>query len=175
MLLRLLYQYIGPGMSYSFGGSEHDNSVLPHIAFPVKQAMQHVVVTPAGSDPPRLGQPFIESDESRRQRKADADRTNDFWDLDSTYSMSFASSCVDLPTWRILYPRSIALSTFWGNSPLRLVVYERDGGDKIGNNKYLFSLQVEFLGFPADQRATTLNEGKEIKQEVILGDKNLIS
>jgi len=170
VLLRLLSQYVGPDMSYSFGGK--NDSVLPHIAFPLKQAMQEVVVTPAGSTPPSLGLPFNESDESKSLRKA---MSADEFNLDSTYSMSFASSCVDLPTWTARYPRSIALSTFWGNSPLRLVVYEKGSGDvQKAGNKYLLSIQLKFLGLEADSsRSEESRHVYGMEQKVI--DANRLS
>lgn len=146
LLLRLLSQCIGP-VTYSFGGK--GSQELPHISFPMKQAMENVIVTPAGAKPPVMGQRFVESEESISRRKiSTANGGVDEWDFGSIYSMSFASSCVDLPTWQAVYPHNLNLSTFWGDSPLRLVVYEKElaEGETVPaqkhGNKYLFSLQV---------------------------------
>lgn len=151
LFLRLLSRYVGPGMSYSFGGKDNTTKdELPHISFPLKTAMENVVVTRAGSTPPSMGQPFVESKQSISERMVSSVKIND-WNLDDTYSMSFTSSCVDLPTWHVLDPCSVNLSTFWGDSALRLVVYEKGGADNASvdsrkqENKYLLSLQVRHV------------------------------
>lgn len=147
VLLNFLMKYIGNDLAYSFGGKDKDGrDELPHIAFPLKTAMNDVIVTPAGEIPPPMGAPFVETNESRTLRKASTD-TND-WSLVDTYSMSFTASSLDLPTWQVLYPYDTSLSLFWGDSPLRLVIYEkgeqRDGNAQLSQdaNNYLFALQV---------------------------------
>lgn len=147
LLLKILVKYIGPDLEYSFGGTtatgRHE---LPHISFPLKTAMYNVITTPAGEAPPPMGEPFVETEESRTLRKACTD-TNP-WSLDDIYSMSFSTCSLDLTSWKVLHPYETSLSLFWGASPLRLVIYEKgEQGDKNvqtlqDDNNYLLALQA---------------------------------
>jgi len=149
VLLKLLAKYIGPNVSHSYGGKDvSGRHVLPHIAFPLKTAMYNVIVTPVGATPPTMGELFNETTESRAVRKASTDMND--WNVEDTYSMSFSGSCIDLPTWRVLDPFEMSLSTFWGKSPLRLVIYEQGEAGNVQTvqdaNNYLLALQMKFLG-----------------------------
>lgn len=165
-LIKLLSQYIGPNMAYSFGGKSSSGIYeLSHIAFPLKTAMQHVIVTPAGATPPRMGEPFVKETGSKSLREVSTD--TDDWDTECTYSMSFSSSCLDLPTWRVVDPYDTSLSLFWGDSPLRLVIYEK-GDTREGHvetvqdaNNYLLALQIKFLGLSPDSRKIVIQQEKE--------------
>lgn len=151
-LLKGLVKFIGPNIEYSFGGKDSSGqNELAHISFPLQTAMYDIVRTSPGETPPPMGQPFVEAEESRALRKASAD-THD-WSLEDTYSMSFGGSSIDLPTWSVLYPCEASLSWFWGNSPLRLVIYEKgeqqqqqleEENIQVSHNanNYLFALQV---------------------------------
>jgi hypothetical protein len=127
-------------LEYSFG-SKTGTKELPFISFPLKSAMYNVIVTPFGETPPRMGEPFAETEQSRSSRKESLDTNT--WSLEDTYSMSFTASSMDLTTWKVLYPYETSLNLFWGDSPLRLVIYEK-GGQRDENN-YLFALQVRHV------------------------------
>jgi hypothetical protein len=72
------------------------------------------------------------------------------WSLNETYSMSFAASSINLTTWKVLCPFETNLSLFWGESLLRLIIYEKgtqqDNANNCDNhqttNNYLLALQV---------------------------------
>ena len=126
-LLKLLVRFIGNDLEYSFGSTKAtEGSRLPFISFPLKTAMNDIIVTPSGEAPPRMGEAFVETEttESRTLRKGSSTDAKD-WSLEDTYSMSFTASSIDLTTWKVLYPFETNLSLFWGNSPLRLVIYEK--------------------------------------------------
>jgi hypothetical protein len=148
-LLKLLVRCIGNDLEYSFGGSMDGG--LPFISFPMKTAMNDIIVTPAGETPPRVGQPFVETKKSWNMQKDSSTEDAKHWSLNETYSMSFAASSIDLTTWKVLCPFEANLSLFWGESPLRLVIYEKgtrqdNNADNCDNhqttNNYLLALQV---------------------------------
>lgn len=156
-LIKLLVRYIGNDLEYSFGNTTNatGESKLPFISFPLKTAMNDVIVTPFGEVPPQMGEPFIETNESRTIRKRSAIDAQ-HWSLEDTYSMSFTASSLDLTTWKVFYPFETNLSLFWGNSPLRLVIYEKgephghQGIVDTNSNNYLLALQVKFVGLQKD-------------------------
>lgn len=130
LLLKLLSRNIGGNMSYSFGGRKGGNDGVverPHIAFPVAGAM------------------VVDSHEADT-----ATTSTDTWDTDSTHSFMYCASSIDLVTWNVTYPFKMEVGKFWGNSPLRLVIYEKKDHQR-GNN-YLFDLQISFQ--PASQKET---------------------
>lgn len=134
VLLQLL-RTIGSNMHYSFGNDKE----LPHIVFPAHDAMDHVIVTKPGQQPPKLGEPFLD---------ATSQNPNN-WNCEDTYSMSFRSARVDLPSWRMVnlgVLQDALLETYWGKSKLRLVIYENCGDEQrhvFEENNYLLALQVE--------------------------------
>jgi hypothetical protein len=144
LLLMLLSKSMGSNMTYSFGTDKE----LPHISFPLHTGMEHVVLADEGASIPRIGTPFVESEESKIRRRAD-----DFqdWDADKVYSMSYSAGSIDLPAWKVLFPFEMDLSRFWGDSAMRLVIYEDKGDDEEGEKAYLFNLQLTHLPTPKVQ------------------------
>uniref|UniRef100_A0A6U6J9H7 PH domain-containing protein n=1 Tax=Odontella aurita TaxID=265563 RepID=A0A6U6J9H7_9STRA len=70
--------------------------------------------------------------------------------------MSFNSMYLDLPTWHLRslpMMKDIDLRTFWGDSLLRIVIYEKvcnpsESRHLTKENTYFFSIETEFLGVP---------------------------
>jgi hypothetical protein len=124
LLLRLLASNIGTNMFYSFGGERGRNKnkeagvEYPHIAFPVESAM------------------------SIDQDLDGSSCSPDVWDTDTVYSLMYCASSIDLASWKVTYPFEMDVRKFWGDSPLRLVIYEKptDGQE---HNNYVFELQLE--------------------------------
>ena len=143
ILIKCLSQFFSD-FSHSFGNKEETE--FPRIAAPAHRAFERLVVTPPGKDPPVIGgDPFQESDSERSER---IKSSNWEWDTESTYSFSFYSMYVDLPTWRVVNLKvsgNIDLSTLWGDSALRIVLYEHMGGKHHfkKENKYAMVLQIK--------------------------------
>lgn len=148
VLLRLVESF-NKNMHYSFGDSE--GKELAHIVAPAYTFFERFIATPPGQTPPSMDEPFEESPESIAYRK----KTNSFgeWNTTDTYSFSFYSMYIDLPTWQLVgLPASgdLSLTTFWGQSSLSIGMYEKTGVavkqhcQKL--NRYAFSLQLKFLG-----------------------------
>jgi hypothetical protein len=142
ILLRLLSRHVGANLAHSFGTDDE----LPHISFPLITAMDKVVITKPHEHVPTLGQPFVESHELKQRRMSSA-KSVDKWNLEDTYSMSYSADSIDLSRWRIVYPCELNLGNLWGNSALRLIVYEKD--QETEKNNYLVALQMKFLGVPS--------------------------
>jgi Protein of unknown function (DUF1769) len=137
VLLRLLSRNIGGNMSYSFGGrkgrtDDRDPVERPHITFPVATAMTVDI-------------------ESNGPTGASANT----WDTETTYTFVYCASSIDLATWKVTYPFEMDVQQFWGDSPLRLVIYEKS--EKQRDNSYLFELQLEHHPIhQVDENRTTL-------------------
>ena len=160
---------------YSFGneGKEKARVVVPAHTF-----FDHVVVTPHGDLPPSILEPLVEPKETidrrlKQQQKQSREvshsqqdtfffanklsnqETNPWtWNITDTYSMSFCTSNIDLPTWSLIdVPQlgDIGLKAFIGNSMLRFVMYENlnlpEKGTYHSQNllRYAFVVQVSSL------------------------------
>lgn len=165
---------IGKNMHYSFGDKK--SIELPHIVFPAWTSFDALVVTKPGDTPPPMGEEFPESKESVAARKASGSVGE--WNMENTYSMSFHSMYVDIPTWRLVniaVMRDTNLRTFWGESLLRIVVYEKGGSKNEprhiqDQNKYLVGVQMKFLGVRALEDAGKGN-GKPEGEDSLPWDK----
>jgi len=166
ILLKLMGRFY-PDMHHSFGDKQ--NVEQAHIVFPAWQFFGNIIATKPGDIPPPISQPFAEPQESINARKA-SDGTGK-WNTDDTFSLSFHTMNLDLPTWRavqIPVTRDLDLRTFWGNSLLSIVLYEtRDLGREKRhikkNNTYFCSVQVKFLGNDAaSDSGDVLNEDEDI-------------
>ena len=77
---------------------------------------------------------------------------------------------LDLPIWHLVnLPTSdIDLSQFWGDSSLRIVVYENDNVIK-GNrhlrqdNRYIAGIQVQYLGFKDDESIADMIDENDVR------------
>ena len=143
VLLRLVDSF-NSNVHSSFG----DAKERAHIVVPAYTFFERIVVTPPGETPPPMTEVFPESAESiaARQKKPSLGQ----WNTSDTYSLSFYSMYIDLPTWKLVsLPVSgdISLKTFWGNSLLRICMYEKDNRNKRhlhDLNKYAFAVQVGY-------------------------------
>lgn len=151
LLLRLVSKAVPGTMHYSFG--DKNNNELPHISFPAWTLFDKVVVTEDGETPPPLGPEMLpETKQASAARKRSGE--SGIWNTTDTYSFSYHSMYLDLPIWHLVnLPTSdIDLSQFWGDSSLRIVVYENDNASK-GNkhlrrdNRYIAGIQAQYLGF----------------------------
>lgn len=145
ILLKLVKSF-APDTHYSFG--DNGAKEKPHIVIPAWSFFDRLVVTKPGEEPPELGQDFFEPEESVVARKNLKSRAQ--WNTDDTYSMSFYSMYMDLVKWQIVQlpvTSDIDLKTFWGNSFLRIVLYEnntpmRDARHLQKDNTYFFVIEV---------------------------------
>jgi hypothetical protein len=144
MLLKLV-ESCNSNVHYSFGDGKGEK---PHIVAPAYTFFERVLATPPGETPPPMDLFFEESIESISRRKTC--KSNGEWNTTDTYSLSFYSMYIDLPTWKLVgLPVSgdISLKTFWGNSLLSICMYEKTGTEKQHLqqfNRYGFAVQVSW-------------------------------
>jgi hypothetical protein len=130
------------GVHSAFG----DVTEPAHIVAPALGFFERIVVTPPGSPLPRLDDDIVESAESMAERKNTRSVGN--WNTVDTYTFSFYSMNIDLPTWSLVgLPVSgdVSLTTFWGDSALKICMYEKLGSDRQHRTdtiRYVFALQV---------------------------------
>mmetsp|Transcript_10318 Transcript_10318/g.29006 ORF Transcript_10318/g.29006 Transcript_10318/m.29006 type:complete len:1103 (+) Transcript_10318:44-3352(+) len=151
LLLRLVSKAVPGDMHYSFGDKNNDE--LPHISFPAWTLFDKVVVSKEGETPPPLGPEVLPETNSVARKRSG--QVGD-WNTTDTYSFSYHSMYLDLPIWHVVnLPTSdIDLSQFWGESKLRIVVYENDSGNGKHlqrDNRYIAGIQAQYLGFKDDQ------------------------
>jgi len=123
MLLNFM-QRLMADIHYSFGDSS--NNEYSHIVFPLKN-IDRLVITKEGETPPKLGSVIHETEDSIAKRKSLREHEFREWNVTDTYTMSFNTMYVDLPTWQIVnvpIMKDMDLRTFWGESQLRMVAYE---------------------------------------------------
>lgn len=115
-------------LHYSFGDvqtlKDHE---IPHLVAPMFPTMDKILVTPLGSTPPKLGTPFQENLDYRKQRIKYKSLADANIDLTTTYSFSVNTSGIDLPAWKFVnipMCRPMDMSGFFGDSAIRLVAYE---------------------------------------------------
>jgi hypothetical protein len=127
-----------------------------HIVVPAYTFFERVIATPPGETPPSLGDlndvRWKESPAAVQARKKGTQGEAGHWNTTDTYSFSYYSMYIDLPTWSLVklpVSGNIALQTFWGQSLLNICMYEVDeatGKDKGKHweslKTYAFSLQV---------------------------------
>lgn len=162
MLLNFMQRF-SKDLHYSFGEGDFSTSIdgnngteYPHIVFPLKD-LDRLVITKEGEAPPRLGTVIEETEESIAKRTSMRADALHVWNSTDTYTMSFNTMYVDLPTWRIVnvpIMKDMDLRSFWGDSLVRLVGYEYiDESRKMNNTfgvkkheqtciNYLFCVQV---------------------------------
>jgi Protein of unknown function (DUF1769) len=98
---------------------------VPHMAFPVEEGMNRVIVTPPGGIPPVLGSVLEESESSIKLRKKGMAPIQ--WSYDTTYTFGLWSAYVDFMDWKCLnLPglRPFALNHMIGRQPIVLSLYE---------------------------------------------------
>jgi hypothetical protein len=149
LLLKLCESFVGT-IHYSFG----DGQESPHIVAPAIKMFERIVITPPGQTPPPMHEPFEESADSIAQRKRTKD-VKSWINTTDTFSLSWYSMNVDLPTWRLVglpMAKNIDLKTFWNDSLLRICMYEEVGNEtKHLNNNYAWAIEAQHLGVRDDE------------------------
>merc|ERR1740124_642865 len=186
-------------MTHSFGNDndndmdvEDDDASLPHISFPLYSCMNRVIQSPLTDNNvtntlvPLMGQSFQDfhlennddeaednSNEEYEEEKKndDVDNSSLFWDPNVLYSMECTGDAIDLANWKILSPMEMNLSTFWGNSPLRIVIYQKQQKEEVQQEEedikeeknklnYIFNLQLEHIDSNKNTTTTSDEEKK---------------
>jgi hypothetical protein len=115
-------------LHYSFGDPQTlKDYEIPHLVAPIFPTMDKILITRPGETPPKMGIPFVEDLEYRKQRLKFKSVKDANIDLETTYSFSVNTSNMDLLTWKFVnipMCRPMDLSVFFGDSPIRLVAYE---------------------------------------------------
>jgi hypothetical protein len=145
-LLLKFVKAVAPDTHYSFG--DNNDKEKPHIVVPAWSFFERLVVTEPGQEPPSLGDEFVESKESMDARKSGKSKAE--WNTEDTYSMSFFTMYLDFAKWQVVQvpvTSDIDLKTFWGNSFLRIVLFENTTPEKDGrhlqkDNTYYFAIEV---------------------------------
>ena len=166
ILLRFI-ESLAPSVVYSYGDKKDQSENLPRIVFPAHMAFERIQITPPGQEPPPIThEPFLEPDEDRKQRLKGK---NWKWNTSDTYSLTFYTMYFNFAEWKVAsvpVASGMSFSKFWGDSPLRLVVYENEGNKKNEHlqkeNRYHFAFQMKYLG-------GTAAEDDEVEE--IPGDK----
>jgi hypothetical protein len=137
ILLRLVESF-NSNVHYSYG----DDKESAHIVGPAFTFFERIIATSPEETPPPIGEPFEETEESMSDRKAS--KSFGKWNVVDTYSLEFYSMYIDLPTWNLVnLPVSgdIALKTFWGNSLMRICMYESLTSDLTREQRHLEDLK----------------------------------
>lgn len=153
---------------YSFGDDkERAKAVVPAHTF-----FDKIVVTPHKRAPPSILEPLKEGPESIQFRSkcqqkpwtdidepvathynnTNVEEKDEWeWNINDTYSMSWCSSNIDLPTWSLLAVPghgALGLRALLGNSVLRFVMYENVTPEDKGTShlasylRYAYAIQV---------------------------------
>lgn len=147
-LLLKFIKSVAPDIHYSFGDSKEKEKA--HIVVPAWSFFERLVVTKPGEEPPEMGsgEEFDEPKESIEARASGKIKAN--WNTEDTYSMSFYTMYLDIAKWQVVQvpvTSDINLKTFWGNSFLRIVLFEnttpaKDGRHLQVDNTYYFAIEV---------------------------------
>jgi hypothetical protein len=156
VLLKVVSAF-NPNMHYDFGDDpkfrESDGTSWGHLVFPLAQAADRLIITPAGQTPPPIGKscrgwlflfyafPDVGVLSCVRHQGVDMlpeklsldKRKNNvqmIFDPDSTHSISFHSRNLDICQWKVVNVRGskdVDMALFWDYSPIRLVAYQVEG------------------------------------------------
>ena len=153
LLLKFLTSFAGD-LHYSFGDKDENG----HICAPAWKMFQNIVVTKPGETPPPLGDDLDESKESMAARAA-SDAAGGGWNTTDTFTMSYHSMYVDLPTWQVVklpFAPTLDLRTFWGKSLLKICIYDtphpKSRYHLRQDNGYFAAIQLQFLGLDVDAK-----------------------
>ncbi|KAF0715804.1 Aste57867_3173 [Aphanomyces stellatus] len=146
MIMGIMQRLVGL-IHYSFG----DAHELPHCVFPLVQAVDELIMTPAGGTPPMLGQPTFGESKAAQTRRRQTPLGQETYEVGATYTFHFYTQYVDLTQWKIINlpgMQDMGLTTFFGSLPLRLACYdvESSPGPSHTNasKRYLFCFTVNF-------------------------------
>lgn len=164
-LLGLLHKKY-PLLHYSFGDSAGVEA--PRIVFPLWSAADWLIITKEGEVPPELGSRLDSEPEASRKAR----RNGGAGKIDPrlTYTFSYCSSNVNLPTWtlrNIPIWNNIDLHGFWLDAPLRIVIYEhepRKGHDPHRPKPEGYALCLSLRHVPDGQRRHASAERAEAEE-----------
>ena len=151
-----------------------DGSVLPHIVFPMWQAVDRMVVTQPGEPLPALRCELDETAADRKKRRVgNGDKVHRFR-TDCTYTFDFHCGFMDLPSWTMTgLPglRDMELRGFWNEMPMRVVAYEApsEGAHTLAVKKYLFCFSL-CHGAPAGAAETQADTRASARRERALSE-----
>ena len=147
-LLLKFIKSVAPDIHYSFGDSKEKEKA--HIVVPAWSFFERLVVTKPGEELPEMdsGEEFYEPPQSVEARNSGKSKAN--WNTEDTYSMSFYTMYLDIAKWQVVQvpvTRDMNLKTFWGNSFMRIVLFEnttpaKDGRHLQVDNTYYFAVEV---------------------------------
>lgn len=139
------------GLDYSFDKTGDGGTlVLPHLAFPLTQAMDRLIDTPPGKTPPPLGvMPFPSIGSDRKTAPPDK-----LFEPGTLYSMSFHSCNLDLVRGKVVNLPSgfkeVDISKTMNQNQMRLVAYEllpstnTSEGHTERRKRYIFNVEAQF-------------------------------
>ena len=177
VLLRFM-QSFNPNVVYSFGDDSNASQDHPRVVVPAHTVFNRIAVTPLGQEPPPFTfQPFPEDEATQKKRM----KSKTFeWNTEATYSFTYFTMYFDFPRWKIVnIPATgpLNLSTFWGDSPLRIVMYEHTGEKSRKHlqrdNRYGFSMQVVHLGNNTKQDKEGENDEASREDVIYLSGRSL--
>ncbi|KAH9115176.1 hypothetical protein AeMF1_010759 [Aphanomyces euteiches] len=130
-------------LHFSFG----DEKEAPHVALPLYQCADTMIVTPLDEVPPKLGTANWGEDPVARAARKRTPFGSEEFRTDRVYSFQFHTMHVDLAAWSIVnLPgiQDVSLNSFLGDMPLRLSVYEHTDapGSTHASKDYCFSFEV---------------------------------
>eukprot|EP00980_Cylindrotheca_fusiformis_P008165 scaffold1729_cov117-Cylindrotheca_fusiformis.AAC.3 len=155
LILKFIKNY-EPNLHYSFGDEEEN----AHMSVLAEHFFHGLVVTPPGEQLPDL------EDQLSSSRDFSSPEKEIKWNTKDTYTMMYHTMYIDLPSWttsHIPLVRDIRLQTFWGNSLLKVVLYEPNKNTSTHvatDNKYLMSIQVKYLE-PHERKSVEETSGED--------------
>mmetsp|Transcript_12844 Transcript_12844/g.15345 ORF Transcript_12844/g.15345 Transcript_12844/m.15345 type:complete len:1797 (-) Transcript_12844:17-5407(-) len=163
-------------LHWSLGSGSGENIEAPHMVMPIFRAMDLIVKTEEGQEPPKLGTELPESKHNASMRRSGQSPEAPF-EVGPIYSFSFHNSFTNFPKWSIdgMPTGPINLRQVIGNSPIHMVVYDLEenarGKHTAMTKRYFLRVQMSYdLKFPLpqldkeeeDMEIETHEEAKEI-------------
>ncbi|OQR92544.1 hypothetical protein ACHHYP_03524 [Achlya hypogyna] len=153
-----IIQTLVKAVHYAFG----DAHELPHCVFPLYQSVDEMVITPAGTSPPTLGQEAFGETKAEHLARMKTPFGTERYDLEATYTFHFHTMYVDLTQWKIINlpgMKDVQLTTFFETHPLRLVCYDvgrpTSKAHEIRHKDYVFCFSVAY-SLPDSRRSSTV-------------------
>ena len=176
---------------FSFGNpSLSQNAERPHIVSNLMIAADRMIVTPAGEAPPPLGTDAtfdLEDLEDNAARKRRRQLGAIPFEVGPTYTFSFNTSNLDLPTWKMVgvpFSGTVDLHNFWQDGALRIVCYHLrpKSGAKAGASDahqpasadYAFAIRIAHVD-PATRAAEAAQASLALSREASPSSPHVLS
>jgi len=176
---------------FSFGNpSLSQNAERPHIVSNLMIAADRMIVTPAGEAPPPLGTDAtfdLEDLEDNAARKRRRQLGAIPFEVGPTYTFSFNTSNLDLPTWKMVgvpFSGTVDLHNFWQDGALRIVCYHLrpKSGAKAGASDahqpasadYAFAIRIAHVD-PATRAAEAAEASLALSREASPSSPHVLS